>query len=488
MRLAPLEARGARATPSVTMSGGTPTNPAPANRPSEKAPGKPSIFDDDLPELEAIVNPPPRRAAVPSPLDLEFPDELGNRQTTNRPSPPPRPGSRTTTPPASSPKSPASRSEATTGGSKLKSLLDSAEEELKEYRVLCRVCGTAQYVPKSAQGMKIKCPDCHSSFKAPPPQVKDRGPTKVLLSEEDVPLVATEYSQVQAETENQRVRTNAILDKAKRELSDDDIDNLYSGDFDTAGFIQRTLGFVFDPIAMAFVIGYGIVFGLVFALGQYGLMNANSGFGRGALLIGMIGAPLLGILFGMPMLSSGLALLESVANRQTRVTDWPGFNVFDHFGDLMALLAALLGSALPGVLFSVVVFGDGNGAGRMQLACSMVTVYLLFPVVLLSILDNGSLFQPVSPAVLSSFKPAAEAWGAYYLKTLLAFGGAMVAWFVLLSPENSPMVVGMGGFLVSPLVFFTFQQLGALADAISEHLSIAFASKEDVTDVKQADE
>ncbi len=51
----------------------------------------------------------------------------------------------------------------------LPGLLDVPGTTDHEYRVLCKVCGTAQYVRLSSQGMKVKCPDCFSDFKVPPP-------------------------------------------------------------------------------------------------------------------------------------------------------------------------------------------------------------------------------------------------------------------------------------------------------------------------------
>ncbi len=49
----------------------------------------------------------------------------------------------------------------------------------------------------------------------------------------------------------------------------------------------------------------------------------------------------------MPMLASGLALLESVANQQKRLSELPNFNVFDNLGEIMVIFFALFGSMLP---------------------------------------------------------------------------------------------------------------------------------------------
>ncbi len=446
------------------------SNAKPTPQPSRKT----SVFDDDLPELSELTQ------AAPKPLPLGNIDDLRDLDTLipdlnsafsanngENPSANPKSPNKSSAPQHAAPSS-KSRG--------VGSLLDLPDTTDHEYRIACKVCGTAQYVRLSAKGMKIKCPDCLTDFKVPPPPPGWAPKTKVKLelTHEDVPLAAAETFQEQKTLEAHRTRASAMLEKAQREISDDELDRLYDGDFDTAGFMQRAFGFMRDPIALSFVAGYGFVFACVFALAQYGLNNADSGYGRGALLLGVIGAPMIGILFGLPMLSAALALLESVANRQPKVVDWPGFNMFDNFGDMLAIAAALVGAMLPGYMIGTFIGGDQQGAGRMQIMGLMLSVYLLFPILLLSILDNGSLFQPISTSVMSSFQPAAEAWGGYYLKTMIAFSITMLLWFLLLGTGKSPWLAGAAGFLVPWLVFFTFQQLGALADSISEHLSIVF--------------
>jgi hypothetical protein len=101
-------------------------------------------------------------------------------------------------------------------------------------------------------------------------------------------------------------------------------------------------------------------------------------------------------------------------------------------------------------------------------------------------LDNGSVFQPISGSIFRSFREAAEAWGGYYLKTLVAFFVVMVGWYLLLG--KSELLAALAGFQLPFLVFFTCQQIGALADSISEHLSFEFTPPSDDEDDKDEDE
>lgn len=453
--------------------------PTIAKRPSTDTNSKRSIFDDDLPELAELQpssNPTSsggKLAVKHAGIDLSKLDELDALVPDLGATPARRPA-----PNAAGNKS---RSGAAGAGS-LSSLLDDlsqpankSENKDPEYRIACTACGTAQYVRLSLKGSKIKCPDCFLEFKVPPPPLGWTGQKKpkLQLTNEDIPLSAAEELHHAQTLESQRSRASHILEKAQQQVTDDDLERLYDGDFDTAGFVQRTFGFLKDPVAVAHIIGFAIVFAMLFALGQFAANNLDSGFGRGVLLLATIGGPVIGLLFAMPMLSGGLALLESVANGQKKVTEWPGFNLFDNFGDIAAILSALLGSMVPGFLIGTYLGGDEPGAGRFQIAGMMFTTFAFFPVILLSMLDNGSVFAPLSNAVFRSFREAAEPWAGYYLKTFMAFSAVMLMWLLLLGKNE--ILAAIAGCFFPLLVFFTCQQIGALADGISDHLSFEFA-------------
>ena len=347
-----------------------------------------------------------------------------------------------------------------------------------EYRVSCSACGTTQYVRLSQKGKAIKCPDCFLQFQIPAPphgwipdaQAQQRARENDWHTSNGNSLQAADPQAMQ------RSRTSRMLEKAEQQVSDEDLDRLYDGDFDTADFVQRTFGFLKDPVAIAYIFGYAIVFAIIFAAAQFAANEANTPHGKGVLLAVVIGAPVVGLLFTMPMLSGGIALIESVANRQKRVADWPGFNLFDNAGDMLAITTALLGSVIPGFLVGAWLGGDEQAAGRIQIAGMMTSSFILFPVFLLSMLDNGSLFAPMSSSILHSFRDASEAWGGYFLKTFIAFAIVMLLWLLLLGEGKHVALAALGGCLLPLLVFFTCQQIGALADSISENLSFEFVA------------
>ncbi len=350
------------------------------------------------------------------------------------------------------------------------------EKEDPEYRVSCLACGTVQYVRLSQKGKKIQCPDCFLKFEIPAPPhgwIPDAEAQR-RARENDWHSSSADALQAADPQTLRRTRTSRMLEKAEQQAADEELDRLYDSDFDTADFLQRTFGFLKDPVAIAYIFGYAIVFAIIFAAGQFAANQADSPHGKGILLAVMIGAPVVGLMFAMPMLSGGIALIESVANRQQRVADWPGFNLFDNAGDMLAITTALIGSVIPGFLLGTWLGGEDPGAGRMQIAGMMASSFVLFPVFLLSMLDNGSLFAPISNSIIRSFREASEAWGGYFLKTFIAFVTVMLLWLLLLGEGKPIALAAIAGCLFPLLVFFTCQQIGALADSIGEHLSFEF--------------
>lgn len=364
------------------------------------------------------------------------------------------------------------------------SFLDDVVED--KYRVTCPTCGTIQYVTVAAKGSRIKCPDCFSQFRVPAPPA-NWTPSKVSKRHETF----STSDPLSSDAELRRIdklrkqATSEMLEKAQVDLrKEQEEENRYgAADFDTSTFIQRTFGFLKDPVALGFIFGYSLVFALVFAMVQYGVSHANEDeFGKGAALFCVIVGPLIAVLFGLPLISAALAQLEAIANHQPKVQDWPGFDMFENLADLLSVACALLMSAIPGFLVGWFLGGDLEGAGRFQIMGAMLSVLLLFPVFLLSILDTGNLFQLVSLDVLRSIREVKEAWAGYYFKCMLFAVIMMIAWFLLLGKGKSAVLGAIAGASFPTAVFFLFQQVGALADQIGEHLSFSFSKPDKDTD------
>jgi hypothetical protein len=226
-----------------------------------------------------------------------------------------------------------------------------------------------------------------------------------------------------------------------------------------------------------------LIFALVFGLIQFGVSHSEDGeFGAGSALFCTLVGPLIGLLFGLPLISAAMAQLEAVANHQAKVVDWPGFDMFDNLSDLLCVSMALAMSVIPGFLLGAWLGGGLDASGRFEIAGAMFSVLFFFPIFFLSILDNGHLLQIVSADVLRSMKEVAEAWAVYYFKSAVFISITLILWFLLLGKGKSAGLAAIAGATFPILVFFLFQQVGSLADLIGEHLSFSFERQTETTE------
>ncbi len=289
-----------------------------------------SIFDDDLPELAELESPKPRTSSFDH-LDIEGLEELVPPKI--QPSAAKKPAA------AEQPKKELSKKEA------------ALEKANQQYRVPCPACGTPQYVTVAQQGKTIKCPDCFLDFKIPPPPPGWKPSNKPVVANWTTNLAAESAAETEKERSRSRASADEYLRKAEQELSEEEIEGMYGGDFDTAGFMQRTFGFMFDAMAMAQIMAYALVFALLFALANWCAGKFAEG-DKGVALVGVLAVPLLMMMAAFPMFSGAITLLESVANGEKKVREWPGFNIFEHMGELLVFAMAVAVSAFP-VSFSV---------------------------------------------------------------------------------------------------------------------------------------
>ena len=345
-------------------------------------------------------------------------------------------------------------------------------EVSREYRVQCKLCGTLLYAEPQQAGRMIQCPDCHSQFEAPPPPVK-------RASKPAKPAAAADPMEVRFKNETPPARpavtgtksTQDMLDRAKQELDEtpeDGGETIY--DFDTRGWLMRSFSFLFDLGLILIAIASGVFSAGLFLAVCWFAQQSEATRGLGSLLGVLIGAGI-GIPLMSALLTNGLAVLESSANRLKRVQEWPMFNPVEWFGEIACVVVAFLLAALPGGLLALLVQYLGGGT-VMMLGAYLISVWLLFPPLLLSMLDLQSVFRPYSKEVYQSIQSRGEAWGACYMMTALG----LAAFYLL-----SIMVASMGwkypvilGMALPWILFYLFQQYGVLASRISDITNLGF--------------
>jgi uncharacterized Zn finger protein (UPF0148 family) len=424
-----------------------PPNPPPSfsasaspTTPTTNAAKPRSIFDDDLPDLaplQAQANAVPLKSLPP---DLE-PEAISGPQK--------KVPEVTLSSPALSP--------------------DFAIPTTEQFQFPCRVCGTVLFTQTGRVGQSIRCPDCYSELLVPPPKTKVK-PKEIKLDE--APNVAL----APIEARNSKVNspesnTKAIMEKAAvdAEQEREQYDSVNSV-FDTKRWMGLLFGFMHDPFVILAIVGLGLAVGCWFmaimAMGTWISMEvAQAAIAR----IGLF------VIFFIPLsiltCMCGLSVLTMAANRAPKVNEWPFSRMGDAWGECLFVLASLVITSIPGGMIGLVL-GTLQVHPMLRLGAILLSIWGIGPVVLLSMIQNGSITQPYSKRVNDSISAFSDAWGAMYMQSGLAYFGIFC--LLLMSYSRGPIGCGLLGFLIPFFVLFIFNQIGVLAGRVSSALELGF--------------
>jgi len=159
-----------------------------------------------------------------------------------------------------------------------------------------------------------------------------------------------------------------------------------------------------------------------------------------------------------------LAVVRETANGCNKIIEWPGMAFFDWFLDPFYMFNALCVSVLPAAL----VVGSLSLSGRTADLTPLVSLFILFPLVLLSMLEKNSPLAVFSWPVFRSLRTAWLGWIGFYVAVIallvaavnvvLAVRPAGVSWQIIVA---SPVIV------IVWLIYFRL--LGRLAWYCAEH-------------------
>ncbi len=321
-------------------------------------------------------------------------------------------------------------------------------EYAKEYRVTCLRCGTMTYAKASQAGSTIKCSDCHSPIKVPPPP---RLPKKVVIDMENAPTFQFGDSGAKDRPADPFLKSaEELLRNAEKQNEEEP-----EPDYDVPSireWARNVFGIFRDPG----VVAHWLILSVFASIPAFIALALESRI----LMLGLFPG---GIVFGVIVLVCGLAILQSVANSEERVSEWPAFDPAEWFGQLFAVSTAIGIAAVPAYAAAYMAFGQNLAS----VAITMVAIYAAFPFLLLSILDMQSVATPFSPEVARSITRCEESWGGFYFSSGVLFVVLFLA-FVMTSSFAVPVRGVACIFLGVAACFIYFAMIGRLAYAIGQ--------------------
>lgn len=428
----------------------------PSNATSNETKTRKSVFDDDLPELAPLDEGSTTSAFV----EAKWMDSVGTKPSVKLSSKP-----ALTLPDIPLPE--LDLADITLESPALIGPMDSLDDE--EFNFHCKLCGSLLSSNRSRIGTKTSCPDCFSHVSVPrPPAKKKLADVKMDPEVARVTFAPIDSLSVRG-TNSSSEKTKEMLDRAEQTL-ENEREEFLDGTFDTKRWMGFLFGFLRDPFVIAAAVGLGIITGLwLFAIAAVGtwieLRGAQVFIARLALLC----------VFCIPIVGAicmcGIAVLTMAANRANRVVEWPFMRLSESIGECAMLAVSVLVSSIPGGMLSA-LSNSFNAHPMVSMAFVLLGVWGVTPILLLCMIDNSSIFEPYSKAVINSINSRPEAWGAMYMQT--AMGMVAFLMFMLLCKAQSPVGDFILGLIVPLFCFFIINQYGVLAGRISQVTAMGF--------------
>ncbi|MEZ6088897.1 MAG: hypothetical protein R3C05_12900 [Pirellulaceae bacterium] len=323
----------------------------------------------------------------------------------------------------------------------------------EEFRFSCPICDTAHYARVGDVGKQVKCPDCTSKIVVPPAP-KVLRPYKPPASsgggfqlKDSVPRDERREALFTKSAEQ-------LLREAEDTQIDDEIAALYENP-DVAGWFREVFAGWSDPLLIFHFVVMGFLFTASIAA-VYLLGNMNPAI---VASVGGTAFVVCGVLLG----SVCMSIVRSVAENEPNVKRWPMRNPFSAASSgIMAFVAFVL-SAIPGGMLGALI---GDPLSLFWGVFVMISVWILLPFILLSMLDNRSVFVPYSKDVVRSFEQCSEPWGGMYFSSGLFF---FAYFMLLLAPPGMGIVkafVASAGLVA--LAFTYARMIGKVAYAIGQ--------------------
>jgi len=326
-------------------------------------------------------------------------------------------------------------------------------EQPTEYRVKCNVCGSVMYAHLSQQGSTISCHDCHSDIRVPPPpKVKP----KAKIDIENATVFGFEEPPAERRREDPFRKSAAdLLQSAERAEPEKTSD-----DYDTPSMLEwgvKVFGIFTDLNVMVRWIGLS----LIGSVPAYFALSFDNRILTLGLMIG-------GVFMGVILIACGFAILQSVANDEKSVEEWPSLDPLEWLSQAWVALAAIGVSGIPVFLLAQLLFDNS----LIIVGLTMFSIYTLFPFVLLSMLDMQTVTVPFSPEVARSVSSSQEAWGGFYFSAGVLFFGLFLLFVI--SASMAPPVAGVVVVMSTVAIVFTyFAMIGRLAFAIGQSVNEA---------------
>jgi DNA-directed RNA polymerase subunit RPC12/RpoP len=339
----------------------------------------------------------------------------------------------------------------------------------------CTKCGTLMHANERQVGQRVPCPDCGNWNVVPLPRMPV-AKKRVLSSDAPGldprhepaprPLIQAPVSKMVHEEEQESEYAHA-LEKSKRTGKAMEVDARGRPIMPRWPLVTGVLSFLVSRGVLVRWLVYSLVWMVYDAIATYGISAIGTGGDRTAQSM----AAVMGVCFmvlgfiicvfwsaGLSAIFFAIITESSVGNREIHA--WPGPEFMSWFPELFHVLFAGAMSIGPGWALALLTPDEP----LLTAAFIGASVVLSFPIMVLSQLDQGSMFGILSFRVLLSLARCPLSWVMFYLESFALFAGCIaIGYFV-------PHVLCAPIFVMA--VFLYARLLGRLGWKLAESMPI----------------
>ena len=324
--------------------------------------------------------------------------------------------------------------------------------------VICGTCSTRMYARREHVGKRIRCPDCSDLTLIRPPRISEK-----KFTPPDVSDVKVEAAPPPAIDEKRKDFADRLMAEAEAEVERKRSEEPIPPQRPLRDGLYR---FPFYLNVIPLWLGMGIIALINFALLVAVRELINSGGLASILAVFVVPILTLGVFGSLGTISPHLlSIVEFTAEGHDKIPHWPSQDLLSRGYSTLTIFNAFTVSALPGIL----IVSTLRLAGLpIPSAVGLIPTIFVMPLVLLSMLWNGSAFVPYADVVFKSLRRARGSWQSIWLQLFLAgllVIGAELGLRIAIDPT---VAICVSVFTVSIYVLFFHRLVGRMGWIISQ--------------------
>jgi hypothetical protein len=136
-----------------------------------------------------------------------------------------------------------------------------------------------------------------------------------------------------------------------------------------------------------------------------------------------------GLLWFSVLSGTVMAVLRDTSEGCNEIESWPGYVFLDWIGEPVHVFCAVCMSAVPGAAVAWLLSKLNVAPVEVIWITGPVSIFIMFPIVLISTLETNSMFGVLSWPVLRTLKRSADGWLKFYVAAAAMIAAAVgVSW------------------------------------------------------------